>query len=224
MTTVPAATTTPTTTPSTTGTDNSAAALSGNFNTFLTLLTTQLQNQDPMNPMDSNQFTQELVQFSGVEQQINTNDNLKTLIGLQQGNAGTQAVNYLGKNITITNGSGLLSDGDAKWSYALDNGASASKLTVTDSNGKVVYSQAGETAAGQHDFDWDGKDNNGVQLADGTYTLSVAATASDGSAVQAAVASQGIVSEVNFTGTEPYLMIGSMAVPVSQVSAVNATN
>src|ERR1700761_3521577 len=182
MTTVPAATT-PTTTPSTTGTgttsnsDDAAAQLSGNFDTFLTLLTTQLQNQDPMNPMDSNQFTQELVQFSGVEQQINTNDNLKTLIGLQQGNAGTQAVSYLGKDITITNGSGALSGGEANWSYALDSGAVASKITVT-------------------------------------------ASASDGSTVQSAVASQGVVTEVNFTGTEPYLMIGNMAVPVSQVSAV----
>ena len=228
MTTVPAATT-PTTTPSTTGTgttsnsDDAAAQLSGNFDTFLTLLTTQLQNQDPMNPMDSNQFTQELVQFSGVEQQINTNDNLKTLIGLQQGNAGTQAVSYLGKDITITNGSGALSGGEANWSYALDSGAVASKITVTDSTGKVVYTQAGETASGQHSFSWNGEDSNGVQLPDGTYTLSVAASASDGSTVQSAVASQGVVTEVNFTGTEPYLMIGNMAVPVSQVSAVNAT-
>ena len=222
MTTVPAATTTPTTgTGSGTGSSGALTDLSGNFDTFLTLLTTQLQNQDPMNPMNSDQFTQELVQFSGVEQQINTNDNLKSLISLQQGNTTSNAISYLGKSITITNGSGALSSGAAHWSYALGGTAASSTLTVTDSNGKVVYTGKGETAAGQHDFNWDGKDNNGNQLDDGTYTLSVAAAAPDGSAVQAAVASSGVVNEVNFTGSTPYLMVGTMAVPVSAVSAVD---
>jgi flagellar basal-body rod modification protein FlgD len=174
--------------------------------------------------MDSNQFTQELVQFSGVEQQINTNDNLQTLISLQQGNASNSAISYLGKSITVTNGSGQLTDGDAHWSYALGGAAASTTLTVTDSTGKVVYTGAGGTASGQHDFDWNGTDNNGNQLDDGTYTLSVAAAASDGSAVETAVASKGIVSEVNFTGSEPYLMVGSMAVPIASVSAVDTAD
>ena len=76
--------------PATTAPDAAQQQLSGNFSTFLTLLTTQLQNQDPMNPMDSNQFTQQLVEFSQVEQQINTNDNLKTIIG--QGTSQTGAL------------------------------------------------------------------------------------------------------------------------------------
>jgi flagellar basal-body rod modification protein FlgD len=220
MTTVPPATTNNNSTGNS-GTSSAITDLSGNFDTFLTLLTTQLQNQDPMNPMDSNQFTQELVQFSGVEQQINTNDNLQTLISLQQGTTTNNALNYLGKSITVTDGSGQLTDGDAHWSYALGGAAASSTLTVTDSNGKVVYTHAGETAAGQHDFDWDGKDDNGNQLDDGTYKLSVAATAPDGSATDTAIASKGIVSEVNFTGSEPYLMVGSLAVPLSAVSAVD---
>ena len=223
MTTVPAATTTPAAS-SSTGSGSAITDLSGNFDTFLTLLTTQLQNQDPMNPMDSDQFTQELVQFSGVEQQINTNDNLKTLISLQQGNTTNNAINYLGKSITITDGSGQLSDGEAHWSYALGGAAAATTITVTDANGKVVYTGKGETAAGQHDFDWDGKDNNGNQLDDGSYKVAVSAVASDGTAVDSAVASKGVVTEVNFTGTEPYLMVGSMAVPVSAVSAIDLAN
>jgi flagellar basal-body rod modification protein FlgD len=224
MTTVPPATAN--TTASTSGSSSNSALtdLSGNFDTFLTLLTTQLQNQDPMNPMDSDQFTQELVSFSGVEQQINTNDNLKQLISLQQGTTSNNAINYLGKNITITDGSGQLTDGDAHWSYALGSAAASTVITVTDANGKLVYTGKGETGAGQHDFDWDGKDNGGNQLADGTYKLSVASLASDGTTVQTAVASKGVVSEVNFTGSEPYLMVGAMAVPVSSVSAVDATN
>jgi flagellar basal-body rod modification protein FlgD len=195
--------------------------LAGNFDTFLKLLTTQLQNQDPMSPMDSNQFTQQLVQFSQVEQQINTNDNLKSLISLAQGRSASDAVSYLGKSVTITTGHGLLSNGQAQWSYALGSAASSSTLTVTDASGKVVYTQAGELTAGQHNFDWNGTDNNGRQLPDGVYTLAVAATKADGSSDDTAVASKGVVDEVNLTGSEPLLMIGSMAVPLSQVAAVN---
>jgi flagellar basal-body rod modification protein FlgD len=224
MTTAVAPTTsTPTTSSVASGTQDAAAAqLSGNFDTFLTLLTTQLQNQDPMNPMDSNQFTQELVQFSGVEQQINTNDNLKTLIGLQQGSAGTAASSYLGKTITVTNGQASLQDGEADWSYALGGAAAANTLNVTNSAGQVVYSTAGETAAGHHSFSWNGEDSNGNQLADGAYTLTVNATDASGTAVSNAVASKGVVDEVNMTSGTPQLMIGQMAVALSDVSAIDS--
>jgi len=231
MTTVAPTTSTPTTstTPSTSTTssassvttDNAAAQLSGNFDTFLTLLTTQLQNQDPTNPMDSNQFTQELVQFSGVEQQINTNNNLQTLISLQQGNAGTAATSYLGKTITVTNGQAALQDGEADWSYALGSSAVATTLTVTNSAGQVVYTTPGETAEGQHDFSWDGEDSSGNQLPDGAYTLTVNGTDSTGAAVTSAIASEGVVNEVNMTTGTPQLMIGQMAVPLTAVSAIN---
>src|SRR5579871_1104868 len=90
-----------------TGTSSSNDALSGlssNFSTFLTLLTTQLKNQDPTSPMDSNQFTQQLVEFSQVEQQINTNDNLQTLISQGSSTASAMATTYLGRNVSVTNG------------------------------------------------------------------------------------------------------------------------
>jgi len=194
--------------------------LSGNFDTFLQLLTTQLQNQDPLDPLDSNQFTQQLVEFSQVEQQINTNDNLNSLISLTQSNASNGAVNYLGKTVTITNGAAALQNGQADWTYGLGSQAANATLTVTDTSGNVVYSTTGETAAGQHAFSWNGQDAAGNQLPDGVYNLTVNATAGDGSTVASAVASAGQVSEVNFTGSEPEVMIGPMAVPLSQVSAI----
>jgi flagellar basal-body rod modification protein FlgD len=201
--------------------DAATQQLSGNFDTFLTLLTTQLQNQDPMNPMDSDQFTQELVEFSGVEQQINTNTNLQSLISLTQSNAGGAAVNYLGKTVTVTNGDAALVNSQADWSYALGAQSASTALTVTNSSGQVVYTTPGSTTAGQNDFSWNGIDNNGNQQPDGVYQLTVTALANDGSAVQSAVASKGVVDEVNLTGTTPLLMVGPMAVPISQASAID---
>jgi len=99
--------------------------LSGNFSTFLTLLTTQLKNQDPTSPMDSNQFTQQLVMYSQVEQQISTNDNLKTLITQGTSNAAAMTTGYLGKKVSITNGNASLSGGTATWTYNLANTAAS---------------------------------------------------------------------------------------------------
>src|SRR6186713_986971 len=94
---------------------NAMAKLSSNFETFLTLLTTQLKNQDPTSPMDSNQFTQQLVQFSQVEQQIQSNSNLKTLIAQGQSSASAMAMDFLGKKVSILNGQAPLSGGEANW-------------------------------------------------------------------------------------------------------------
>src|SRR5580658_123707 len=99
--------------------DSATQQLTGNMDTFLQLLTTQLQNQDPMNPMDSDQFTQQLVEYSQVEQQINTNSNLQSLISLQQGGAGSSAVGYLGKTVTVSGGTAPLTNGAASWNYTL---------------------------------------------------------------------------------------------------------
>jgi flagellar basal-body rod modification protein FlgD len=202
--------------------NNALSQLSGNFNTFLTLLTTQLQNQDPLSPMDSNQFTQQLVEFSGVEQQINTNDNLKTLIGLTQSQGVNNAVGYLGKTVTLTNGKAALSGGAANWTYALNNTAATTALTVTDANGKVVYVTQGETNSGAHSFTWDGKSNAGSDLPDGTYTLTVTAQVSNGTNVNSAVASKGIVDQIDMTGDQPQLMIGPMEIPLSEVATVQS--
>src|ERR1043165_9984657 len=133
MTTVPSVTN-----PAAAGQSSAAKQLSGNFNTFLTLLTTQLKNQDPTAPMDSNQFTQQLVQFSQVEQQINTNANLKTLISQGSSQSGTFATSYLGKKVSVTNGNASLGGGQANWSYNLGTAATATVLTVADANGTIV--------------------------------------------------------------------------------------
>ncbi|HEY5238410.1 MAG TPA: flagellar hook assembly protein FlgD [Rhizomicrobium sp.] len=201
---------------------SAAQQLSGNFNTFLQLLTTQLQNQDPLSPMDSNAFTQQLVEFSQVEQQINTNSNLQTLISLQQGGSASNAVSYLGKTVTVSNGNASLMGGAATWKYGLGTQSTATTLTITNSSGQVVYSAPGSTSAGTSTFNWNGQDNNGNQLPDGVYTLAVAAQAADGSAVQTAVASSGVVSEIDTSGSSPQLVVGLMEIPLADVAAVTS--
>ena len=211
------------TNPPASGTPNSndaMAQLSGNFSTFLTLLTTQLKNQDPTSPMDSNQFTQQLVMYSQVEQQIQSNDNLKTLIAQGTSNAASIATTYLGKHVSVTNGQGSLVSGQATWTYNLSTAAAANVLTVTDANGKVVYTGSGETTSGNHTFNWDGKDNNGNQLSDGTYKLTVAATDSGSAAVTSSVASAGTVSQIDMTSGTPQLVIGNMEVGLGDIAVV----
>ncbi|HEX3755306.1 MAG TPA: flagellar hook capping FlgD N-terminal domain-containing protein [Rhizomicrobium sp.] len=211
-----------TTTPpaSTSSSGGAMQQLSSNFSTFLTLLTTQLQNQDPTSPMDSSQFTQQLVEYSQVEQQIDTNSNLQTLITQGQSQGSAVATTYLGKQVTVTNGEAPLSGGTATWNYTLGTDASATALTVTNSAGQAVYSGTGETGSGAHAFTWDGKDQNGNQLSDGVYTLNVTAKALDSSAVTSTVSSTGVVGEIDMSSGTPQLVIGPMSVGLSQVANV----
>jgi flagellar basal-body rod modification protein FlgD len=220
-------TVTPTSSTPTTGTGSSStnqpdamSQLSSNFSTFLTLLTTQLKNQDPTSPMDSNTFTQQLVMYSQVEQQINTNDNLKTLITQGTTNAAAMTASYLGKKVSVTNGQGSLTSGSATWTYNLKTATATTQLTITDSTGKAVYSTTGANTAGNTNFTWDGKDNNGNQLPDGPYKLTVTGTDSAGNNVTTSVASAGTVTQIDMTGTSPQLVVGNMEVDLSDVSMV----
>lgn len=204
------------------GTTSGSSALnqlSGNFDTFLKLLTTQLQNQDPLSPMDSNQFTQQLVEFSQVEQQIDSNTNLQTLISQGTTQSGAYATGYLGKTVTVTGGQGALSGGQAAWNYNLASAATSTTLTVLNSNNQAVFSTSGGTTAGSNSFSWNGEDNNGNQLPDGTYTLNVNASNS-GTAVTSTITSSGTVSEVDMSSGSPQLVIGGMEVPLTSIGEV----
>src|SRR5215470_11913841 len=92
------------------------STLAGNFQTFLTLLTTQLQNQNPLDPLDTNQFTQQLVQFAGVEQQLKTNTELKSLIDIEKSAQATQALVYVGNTVAV-DGSKAQFDKSATWNF-----------------------------------------------------------------------------------------------------------
>jgi flagellar basal-body rod modification protein FlgD len=204
-------------------TANAATGLTQNFNTFLTLLTTQLQNQDPLSPLDTNQFTQQLVSFSQVEQQINTNSNLQQLIQLQGAGESISALPLVGQNIEYNSPTAPLSDGQANFAYNLSGATSATALTVVNSNGQVVYTQPGGTSAGTHLFNWNGKTNAGVQLPDGDYTLQIQTVSATGTPVTSSIASVGAVKAVGVQNGTATFTVNDMAVPLSELITVNPT-
>src|ERR1700756_1064875 len=145
--------------------------IAGNFQTFLQLLTTQLQNQNPLDPLDTNQFTQQLVEFAGVEQQLNANDQLKTLVSLQQTAQSTQALQFVGKTAVVNGNVNSLTNSTATWDL---NIPSSSNLTVSIANsaGQTVFTGTYSANAGNNQpFTWDGKGNDGTQWPDGQYTM-----------------------------------------------------
>jgi flagellar basal-body rod modification protein FlgD len=199
-------------TPATTtgsGAAQSAVGLADNFDTFLTILTAQIQNQDPLEPMDSTQFTDQLVQFSGVEQQIKQNQQLETLISATHSSAGAALSGYLGQQAEI-NSTGAAYTGDPiDWRFAMPKGVVEATITVSDSSGKVVYSRpatAAEMQTGAHDFNWDGKKLDGTEVPkDNPYYIGVVAKDADGGELKAAYSLLATVSGVDLTYGEPAL-------------------
>jgi len=147
--------------------------IASNFQDFLKLLTTQLQNQDPTAPLDTNQFTQQLVQFAQVEQQLATNSNLENLINLQGTAQLTALTPLIGRTVEVDGSAMPLQRGEAAGTYTLSGPTTETSITISNAAGRVVRTAQGETRAGTHGFVWDGRDNNGTQLPDGVYTLTV---------------------------------------------------
>ena len=210
---------------STTGTTSDVAGkkLAENYDTFLTLLTTQLKNQDPLQPTDSNEFVRQLVQFSQVEQSITTNKSLEQLLALQTTGESVAALNYIGKTVEAFGNSATLDGGKATFTYAFPEAADSAKIGIYDSNGKLVVATNGETSLGKHTFVWDGLDSNGNAVAQGNYTMAVSAKNKDGASLEAVT---GVIAKV--TGVETgkdgtLLALGGVNAPLGDVISVKET-
>lgn len=194
--------------------------LAENFDTFLALLTTQLKNQDPLSPLDSNQFTQQLVQMSGVEQQLLTNDLLQKLVGNTSDGIAT-AVSLIGKEVRAAATDARLANGRAEWIYRLDRAAEDVRLEVLDSSGRVVRVIAPEeNGAGDHGLTWDGKDQSGSPSPEGLYSLRVTATDSEGKTVPAGVYIQGLVTGVEQSNGETLITVNGAPVLWNYVTSI----
>lgn len=199
-------------------TANSVERLAEDFSEFLTLLTTQLQNQDPLSPMDTTEFTNQLVMFSGVEQQINMNQKLDSLVSLQLSNSFGAALNYVGLDVSFL-GSELPFDGSSATtiSYALDGQAVEAKINIRDASGKAIFTADAERGAGKHEFVWDGSLNNGGTAEAGTYTVTIDALDIDDKAIGSSTVVSGRVRGVETQNGSLYALVGDRAVPLSNI-------
>ena len=206
----------------TAATQTAANELNQNFEMFLTLLTEQMKNQDPLNPQDSQEFVNQLVQFSGVEQQINMNENLETLLILQSAAAQTSAVGYIGRYATASTDQAQLADGQAVWDYDMPSDATEATIIVKNAAGDIVAREDAELAAGKHSFVWDGEQEDGSAAPDGIYSIEVLATDADGETVEASIQATGKVTSVDLSGSEVVVSMGGIDVPLSLVRSIRS--
>jgi flagellar basal-body rod modification protein FlgD len=207
-------------TTSATGSTSALGALSTNYNDFLTMLTTQLQNQDPTSPMDSSQFTSELVQFSSVEQQINTNSSLGQLIQLTQAGDLTQASSMLGSQVTATSSQVPLQNGKASLSFTAPS-AEPVAIAVYNSTGTQVLDTAINATQGSNTWNWNGQNAAGTTEPDGAYTVAVMGQGSTGTPTALPFTITGTATGVSSTSNAVSLNLGTLSVPFTAVTSVS---
>ena len=201
-------------------TTKSLSGLADNFDNFLTILTTQLQHQDPLSPLDSNEFTSQLVQFTCVEQQVLQNKNLEQLIALQGTNQQLGAVSFLGKVVEAVGNTNMLTNGEATFSYILPQTATSAVIQIFNSTGDLVFQEPVDKEAGLHDYVWDGSTTNGGTAPEGIYRFAV--TALDDAEEPIAVVHRvlGLVTGVSIENGETVLGIGDVGVPLDSVTGI----
>jgi flagellar basal-body rod modification protein FlgD len=195
------------------------ASIAQNFDTFLLLLTTQLKNQNPLDPLDTNQFTQQLVQFAGVEQQIRTNESLEALVNLNKTSQLSTAMNYVGATVTADGQTSALKSGVATWYVTAPRAASAT-INIADSTGNVVFTQQTTLESGTYGYTWDGKMANGQTAPEGQYTIKIDAKDANGQGVTISTQFSGMVDAVDLSGSEPLLMIGTALLSLDKIKSV----
>jgi flagellar basal-body rod modification protein FlgD len=196
--------------------------LADDFDDFLLLLTTQLQNQDPTEPLDTNEFTSQLVEFASVEQAVATNVNLEKLVSASAATGIQQGLGFIGKSIEAEGSSGVLAEGNATFIYELPQNAASVNVSILDSTGRAVFSGAGNKSAGKNTVVWDGINSlNGQTMADGTYQIVVNARNAKDEKIEAKTFTTGRVTsaEVDAEGTT-FLNIGTAKVKADDVIAV----
>lgn len=199
---------------------NAQTRLNANFDTFLTLLTTQLRNQNPLDPLNTEQFTQQITQYTGVEQQLRTNDLLQRLVNNQSGGSLTSALGFLGNNIVANGDSAQLSNGQANWTLNATSNVNAT-ITITNATGQIVRTDQLPLQAGSTNYQWNGRDDTGVAQANGSYQIAITARSSDGTQQTVSTRSSGRVTAVDLSNGEAILTVNGAKVKLSDVTSVS---
>jgi flagellar basal-body rod modification protein FlgD len=192
---------------------------------FLQLMVAQLKHQDPLDPVDTSQFITQTAQFSSLEQLINVNSNLETLLAYQSNLNNSAAVSYMGKEVVAAGNTIYYQGGTASdLVFSLDGNASETYVNIYDLQGNYVTTlEPGALAAGEHRLTWDGFDYSGNPVAEGVYSYTVDAVSADGQLVQASSWVEGVVSGVHYLGGNAYLMVNEQLVPMTAVTDIRNT-
>lgn len=204
-------------------TATAANQLNQNFDDFLRLLTTQLQNQDPLSPMDTAEFTNQLVMFSQVEQQLQSNDTLNKLLALQTLNMTALGVSFIGKNVEVS-GSSFQADGASSVSLSYDMPADAAKGTITilDAEGNAVFSKDADLSPGRHDFAWNGMNDEGLMAPAGNYTIQVSAQTAENNSLNVTTYVPGRVTSLESAEDGTLMLnVNGMQVPLTSVTKIS---
>ncbi|GJE16743.1 flagellar hook assembly protein FlgD [Methylobacterium marchantiae] len=194
--------------------------IAGNFQQFLTLLTTQLKNQNPLDPLDTNQFTQQLVQYAGVEQQLKSNDRLDSILSNSKAASAASATSFVGQTVTADGQVADLKDGSATWTLTPSRAAKQATITISDAKGNVVATQTKALTTGAQSFTWDGRSTSGFTSANGSYKIKVDAIDATGAKVTVDTQVSGKVDGVDLSGSAPVLLIGNSRVPIASVQNI----
>lgn len=203
----------------TAGSSVSAAKLTGDFNTFLTLLTTQLRNQDPSQPMDANEMSQQLVQFAGIEQQIAANRTLESLLNLQQAAALSNAAALVGSAVEVESERLSLQGGTAGLRLAPAGAAKTARITLRDGAGSVVLQREVALGATASDWRWDGKNAKGQAMPDGAYRVSVTGLDASGATASTSFTVLGRVTAAQRNANGVTLSLGAVTVGLDALRA-----
>lgn len=203
------------------GSITDSASLADTFDTFLTLLTTQLKHQDPLNPMDTNEFTSQLVEFTNVEQAMLTNKKLDSLLAMQTDMQLNDAVGYIDKKVGADGIILMLQDGGSTITYDLGANAAEANILIIDEEGNTVRTLEADTEVGHHEIVWDGLDGDGEPLEDGLYGFLVTAIDADKKPVPLVQGTIGKVTGVKLVDGEVTLEVGELEIALSDILSVS---
>lgn len=202
-----------------------SAKLQDDLNRFLNILVAQLKNQDPLDPLDANEFTSQLVQFASVEQQIYQNSNLEKMLNLQETSQISEMVNFIGNRVEFFGQKLPLENSAGKFSYVMPAGVTTATVNIANSNGVNVFVADANTSQGKHTINWDGTDKNGRQLPDGEYTVRVSGKDAEGNLVEVEHLMTGAVKGAGVDNGVVKLFVGdSLIIGQDKILSVRKPN
>ncbi len=198
----------------------SQTGLMANYELFLSILTTQIQNQDPLDPMDSAEYTTQLVQYSNVEQSIQQNRNLEEILASLNSNMSMSYVSYIGNEVTADASTTTLSGGQASWNYEIAEDATGT-YEIRNSAGLLVYTGEADLKQGSGTATWNGQLSAGGEAPDGLYSISFDVQDANSNRENVTTETRGIVDSVDLSGSEAILNVDGQKIPVSSVTSVS---